>query len=463
MHAPYRMKQFMLLIGDILCFGIGFLLGISIRNLELPAVATIEKHGVLFLMLFFLWIVINFINGLYDLDRLPDPKRLYRRMAEACVMSFVVGILFFYLIPEARITPKTILLLNVLFGYACSAIWRRFFHRIVGTKTLRTNVIIVGYTPEAKEIVNVISQFPEKGYSVAAIIDPERTIKGSDFPGIDVYHTIQTIRPSITNYHVQLVVIAPHIRHDETALRELYELLFWPVQIIDLPSFYETITGRIPPSTFSEGWFLDHLKNREQPIYDKIRTFVDYLAGVLIGSVMIVLFPIIALAIKIGSPGPIFFKQKRIGKFGKIFNLYKFRSMYALSPDGSAEMEGAEFAKKDDKRITPMGSIIRKFRIDEWPQALNLLRRDITLIGPRPERPEIVSQLQSMMPYYALRHTVRPGLTGWALIHQNYTDTIETSLTKLQYDLFYIKNRSFLLDLSIALRTVNVVVRMMGQ
>ncbi|MFA4831687.1 MAG: sugar transferase, partial [Patescibacteria group bacterium] len=138
-------------------------------------------------------------------------------------------------------------------------------------------------------------------------------------------------------------------------------------------------------------------------------------------------------------------------------------SMYALSDDGSAELNGAQFAKKKDARATPIGKLLRRTRLDELPQILNLLKRDITLIGPRPERPEIVSQLTGRMPYYPLRHIVRPGLTGWAVLHQNYTDTLETSLQKLQYDLYYIKNRSSLLDLSILLRTINVIVRMRGQ
>jgi len=137
--------------------------------------------------------------------------------------------------------------------------------------------------------------------------------------------------------------------------------------------------------------------------------------------------------------------------------------MYALSEDGSAETQGVEFAKKDDKRVTLVGKILRKSRIDELPQFINILKGDISFIGPRPERPEIVEELKTQMPYYPLRHIIKPGITGWAAIHQHYTDTLETSLQKLQYDLYYIKNRSILLDLSIILKTINVVLRGMGQ
>ncbi len=278
-----------------------------------------------------------------------------------------------------------------------------------------------------------------------------------------MFYGLQTIRPCITNYKGQIIVIAPHLEQQEDALRELYQLLFWGVHVVNLPSFYETITGRIPPSTFSESWFLNHLQKNGNPIYEKVRTVIDYIAVIAIGSLFVLTFPIIALCIKFTSPGPIFIRQERIGQQGRLFTMYKFRSMYALAPDGSAETDGWQFAKKQDTRITSIGKILRKTRIDELPQVINLCKRDITLIGPRPERPAIVRELEERMPYYPLRHLVRPGLTGWAVIHQQYTDTIESSLEKLQYDLYYIKNRSFLLDVTILLRTVNVVVRFMGQ
>ena len=234
------------------------------------------------------------------------------------------------------------------------------------------------------------------------------------------------------------------------------------MQITDVISFYSDYR-RIPPSTFTESWFLEHLRSSDQPIYDRIRTIVDYIAASLMGALCLVLSPLIVLAIHLNSPGPVLIRQKRMGKSGQLFTLYKFRSMFALTPDGSAEVNGVQFATKNDARITPVGRVLRKARIDELPQFWNLFRRDLTLIGPRPERPEIVQAPSERIPYYPLRHVVRPGLTGWAQIHQHYTDDYDSSLEKLQYDLYYIKNKSLLLDTVILLRTVNVVLRFMGQ
>lgn len=454
------------MLGDLVSFSIGFLLSISLRYMQLPTWMTIEQHLTPFLIVYFIWIIANYINGLYDLEHMNNDRLFYRRFTETGVISLVISITFFYLFPDQQIAPKTILLANIILGYGLSALWRLFFQRFIGIKALSTNTIFVGYTNEAQELIEVLKNNPEKGYNVCALIDPSKQLKSSEF-GFDVYNGLNTIRPAISNHNAHLVIVAPHLHQNNEALRELYELLFWNVQLIDLTSFYETITGRIPPSTFSEGWFLQNLRDTKQPIYDRFRAIIDYIVGFLMGIILIILLPIIAIAIKVNSPGPIFYKQTRVGQFGKIFWIYKFRSMYKLSDDGSAEVGDYEFdkwvAKKGDLRVTAVGKFLRKTRLDELPQVINLLKRDITLIGPRPERPEIVDDLKTVMPYYPLRHVVKPGLTGWALIHQNYTSTREKSLEKLQYDLYYIKNRSLLLDLIICLRTINVLIRLMGQ
>lgn len=463
MRFLYRLKQLILLCGDLASYAVALWASVFVRNLSIPASRDIERQIPLFSITFFLWVVLNYTNGLYDLGMIAK-KTTGKRFLQTAVVALALSVAFFYLIPNPDISPKTILLFTVMLGFGISALWRVVYRTFfVGKKSLYTNVILVGYTDEARELVEILREYPEKGYKIKAIIDPDNHVKPVELPGIDVYHGLHTIRPAITNTHAHMVAIAPHLREHPNALRELYELLFWKVRITDLPSFYELLTGRVPPSTFSEGWFLDHLRNKEQPVYTKFRTMIDYVAGTIMAVIFLALFPFIALAIKLNSKGPLFIRQERIGQFGNIFTLYKFRSMYALSADGTAETQGVQFAKKNDERITAVGAFLRKTRLDELPQFLNLFSRDLTFIGPRPERPEIVKTLAARMPYYPLRHIIKPGLTGWAAIQQHYTDTLETSLQKLQYDFYYIKNRSLLLDIAILLRTVNVVVRMMGQ
>ena len=337
------------------------------------------------------------------------------------------------------------------------------YYRVIVQHTLHTRLIILGHDPEVAELIRLTKQHPEKGYQVVALFDPRREVGANKLEGIDVYTSMTALRAAITTHKANVIAAASSVQNDEVVIRELYELLFWPVRVTDLSSLYETITGRVPPSAFSETWFLRNVGAVDAPGYRLFRLFLDGLATLLMTTVLVILFPIIALAIKLSSKGPIFFGQQRVGRGGTLFTMHKFRTMYVLAADGSAETHGAQFATKDDARITAVGRFLRRTRLDELPQAVNMLRGEISLIGPRPERPEFVRTLAASMPYYALRHVVRPGITGWAAINQNYTDNLETTLQKLQYDLFYIKNRSALLDIAILLRTINVVVRMLGQ
>jgi lipopolysaccharide/colanic/teichoic acid biosynthesis glycosyltransferase len=226
---------------------------------------------------------------------------------------------------------------------------------------------------------------------------------------------------------------------------------------------YEQIMRKIPPFTFSESWFLVQLNEQRGKTYDRFRILIDYISALFLGSILCVSMPFVALAIKLDSPGPVFFKQQRVGRNNNLFTLYKFRSMKALTADGSAELNGPQFTSLNDNRITRVGKILRKFRLDELPQIINVFKGEMALIGPRPERPEFTKQLTEKIPFYPLRHLVKPGFTGWAQVQQSYYDTIDENLIKLEYDLYYVKNRGPLLDLAIILRTVGIVVGMKGR
>lgn len=461
MKFIYRLKQMMLATGDLVGFCLAFWLSLVARNQTVPDWEKINTHLTLFFVLFLFWLVINYINNLYDLQKLKY-RETNRYFFESALFSLLFSFILVYILPNRSISPKTILILNIFLGYCLSYLWRWIFNKYINTRAMMTKVIFVGLTKEMEELSLIMIRHPELGFKISAVVDPTGLLKNHDYPFFEIYHGLPSLQPAIKAQRAELIIISPLLQQEANATRQLYELLFWDVKLQDASSFYELLTGRIPPSTFSQAWFLNHLQ-KQRPVYKKINSFINYLFGLLMAVIFIILFLPIAVAIKISSPGPIFFKQKRVGLYGKEFWLYKLRSMYAVSADGSAETAGAQFATKGDKRITRIGKILRQTRFDELPQFINLLKGDIAFIGPRPERPEIVKQLQDRMPYYHLRHIIKPGLTGWAAVHQHYTDNLETSLEKLQYDLFYIKNQSLLLDLSIILKTINVVLRMMGQ
>ncbi len=462
MKHVFFVKRLILLCGDILIFIGAFWSAQALRKFEIPSFEDLERTALLFGATITLWLIVNYINGLYDLAVSAKARGFYRRRIESAATAFMVGILFFYLLAKGNISPKTILVLATGIGYSLSTLWHIACSSLLLRGRLLTNVLFIGLTDESKELISILKEHPERSYITGAVIDP-RIQKGDVSKDIPTYSSLKAIRPAISTHAISFVVVSPEMQENEDAMREIYELLFWPVQITDLTAFYETLTGRIPPSIFSEAWFLQHLRSADRPVYNNIRTLIDIISTSILFAIFALFLPFIALAIKATSKGPVFFKQKRTGLFGKPFFLYKFRSMYAIGKDGSAETDGYEFATKNDQRVTPVGKFLRKTRLDEMPQVINLVKRDVTLIGPRPERPQIVEDLTSKMPYYPLRHVVRPGLLGWAVLHQHYADSLEKSLVKLQYDLFYIKNRSLLMDLSIMLRTVNVIFRGLGQ
>lgn len=463
MMKGIQTKKLLLLLGDAGIFVVSLFLSITIRKLHIPSAETLTLHALPFTQIGLMWLVLNYINGLYDLSLPSQNKKLVRTCVEVFAMASIVGTLFFYFFGNNEISPKTTLLIHAAISYLLIALWRKLFGQMSNTDKLKNRILFVGYTEDTKELIKIIEQRPHLGYEIGAIVDESNDKLQAAKPKYDTYNDFAKVRPIITTKDIQTIVVSSHLHNQEKALNEMYQLLFWDVQIIDQSTFYESASGRVPPSSFSEDFFLQQLGQRNQIMGQRIQKIIDLVFGVLIAVIGALLLPLIALAIRIESKGPIFFTQKRVGKYGEIFTMYKFRSMYALSADGSAEVNGAQFAKKNDKRITRIGKILRKTRLDELPQVINLLRGELTLIGPRPERPEIVAKLESQMPYYPLRHTVTPGITGWAAINQHYTDTLESSLIKLQYDLFYIKNRSLLLDLSIILKTVNVVFRFKGQ
>ncbi|MBT4942265.1 MAG: exopolysaccharide biosynthesis polyprenyl glycosylphosphotransferase [Candidatus Magasanikbacteria bacterium] len=463
MHFLYRIKQFILLSSDTIAFALGLWGALCLRKLHMVDAAQFFTHLESFWPVFLLWLLVNYINGLYSTNPKEKNSTTMIRFVEVALLSTILGIVYFYSVKHTHITPKTILIFTGILGYMLSFGLRKGLQPLLGIRQLTTKVLFVGFSEDVAELLNGHKTKQYKSFSIVGIIDPEEKIEKGAYPSLTIYQSVRAIRPAISTHDIDLVVIDPKQQENSTVMRELYELLFWNVHVTQLPHFFEEVTGRISAATFSESWFLEHLQHTRLPIYEKVREIIDYAAGVVLLLILFVLLPFVATAIKLSSKGPVFYKQKRVGKSGKVFDLYKFRSMYALNNEGGAEVGGYEFTKKNDSRITFVGKFLRKTRIDEIPQAINLFKRDLSLIGPRPERPEIVEDMITRMAYYPLRHVVLPGITGWAVLHQHYADSHEKNLKKLQYDLYYIKNRSAFLDMTIMLKTVNIVLRGLGQ
>lgn len=449
----YRLKQLTILFGDLLALYIGLYLAILLRYFQIPNQFDINNLIGPFSWLFLVAIIIAFISGAYDLGKAKNNSSLFKKIFFDSIIWSLAGVLFFYIMPKSSINPKTILILTTLCGFGLLSIWRFVYNKFIAINILKIKVVFVGFSNEAQKIAETIIRSPQIGYEVIGVIDSQNCPAN-----LNCFKNLSDLK-----IYPDLIVLDFNYQKNDTIANDLYQKIFQQIGIIDLADFYEIIYRRLPPFTFSESWFLTKFQEQSKKIYDRFRLLTDFIAASLIGIFFIATFPFIATLIKLNSKGPILFKQIRIGRGGQKFFIYKYRTMKVLNTDGSAETNGPQFASEKDDRITLIGKLLRTTRLDEIPQFINIFKNEMGLIGPRPERPEFVDQLTKLMPFYTLRHLVKPGLTGWAQLQRGYYGTLDENLGKLEYDLYYIKNRGPWLDIAIVLKTISVVMTMMGR
>ena len=429
MSRSLTFKKIILVLGDVFSLYFSLFLTILFGFFKEVNFEVIYLHFLPFSILYFLWAIVLYIFGLYDLHLIKTKISFYPRLFGALFTEFIVGALFFYIVPFFGITPKTNLLLNVLIFGILFALWRNLFYSLFSNHFLN-RVAIVGRGPQVENFKKEIKNRPYLGYRLVPI----------DFKK-DLLFQIQ-------KENIDTVIFTEEFETDPKFLTALYLCLPLRINFLDFAKAYELITERIPVSIVSRSWFLENLKEGEKGLYDKLKRIFDLILAMLLLILTFPLWPFIALSIKLNDEGPIFYRQERVGKDRKNFLLIKFRSMIP-----KAEETGPQWAKKEDLRVTRVGRFLRRFHLDEFPQMINVILGNISLVGPRPERPEFVAQLEKEIPHYHLRHLIRPGFTGWAQIKFRYGRSIVDSQEKFEYDLYYLKNRSFLLDLGILLKT----------
>jgi len=427
-------------------------------------------HIIHFTPLFGLWLIIFYILGFYRLDRDSNIYNYFKLFTAGLLASGFVSVCYFYINPVANITPKLLLVLLFLIYAALLWIWRYLYEkRWVQNQKYRVGVGFIGITKEVEQIVRELNHHPLLGCDARFFFDlnpDDCTHAGADEDAPSAYSDgkirrisdISLIRPVIQETNVDLLVMAteqtdlsPHL------IRALYGLLDIKVRFMRLPDFYELIFRRVPINAINESWFLEHIDLKAAIPYETIKAISDRILAFLMLLISLPFFPFIALGIKMESKGPIFFKQERMGRNGKPFTMIKFRTMREEGNDFSPTEEG-------DGRITKFGAFLRSTRIDEIPQVLNILKGEMSFIGPRPERPEIARRMAEAIPYYQQRHLLKPGVTGWDQVCGEYhSPSIADTKKKLQYDLYYLKNISFSLDFSILCKTIMTMLRRRGR
>ena len=357
--------------------------------------------------------------------------------------SSSLSIIYFYLSVNSSIAPKTNLAIFIVIYTLLFLLWRESYRLLVFSVIPQNNLAIIGNNKYCANIVKELQARPGAGYNTTLIFKTAEEL--------------ENLPQSISEKNIKTIVVCDYFGKNEEMSQVLFECLSCSVNFFNYPDFYELLSGKIPVEAIGPDWFLENLKEGEKNYFNFIKRFIDLVFAFIILVISLPFWPFIALIIKIGSRGPIFFRQVRLGRNEKEFKIIKFRSMKEDNNDRSLTLE-------HDTRITSFGNFLRKTRIDEIPQVLNIIKGEMSFIGPRPERPEIIEELEKQIPYYKTRLLIKPGLTGWDQVSGEYhSPSLEDTLEKLQYDLYYLKQRSLYLDLDIALRTIATIIKRKGR
>ncbi|WP_394842927.1 TIGR03013 family XrtA/PEP-CTERM system glycosyltransferase [Pendulispora brunnea] len=392
--------------------------------------------------------------GLYELHSVQTARALFSGMLKALALASVILWGLFYAVRPLEI-GRGIFLPAIAITALVVPTWRLLYNRISSNAGFLRRTLLLGNGDLAREIATLIREAPDCGLELVGLLSRDRISMTHGQEG--VIGTYAELRDIVERQEIKFVIVAYPDRRGTLPVEQLLEVKFRGVEVEEGVSFYERMAGKIfvrelKPSQliFAEGFTSRPTTRRLKRIFDVI------VAG--IGLAMAApLMLLTALAIKLDSPGPILYTQTRAGEFGRLFTILKFRSMRT-----DAEKNGAQFAKENDDRVTLVGKFIRKTRLDELPQLWNVLRGDMSMVGPRPERPVFIEQLDQQVPFFKQRLYVKPGVTGHAQVRCKYGATADDMIEKLQYDLYYIKSYSLLFDLSIMLDTIKVVLLRIG-
>ncbi len=425
------MRQYILFFGDICIFYISLVLTLLARygggDVFFPL---FEAHALPFLFVLIFWIIIFYIGGMYDAGLLQNSHDLISRIGFLTGIGFIIAIAWFYFFPIGSIAPK----INVFF-LIIEICWRFVFH--ISIQKPRKSAAILGQGPDVEELISFLSANPHIGYKVmfsGTLTDKDDIIKKLSQNTVDII---------IAQKSNTTAAIAPHVLSMENTRN---------AEVKDFSEVFETLLKKIPIHTADEHDIIFSLSKNKRT-YEAMKRFLDLCVAIFLLVFLLPIFFLIACAIFFTTGAPALYRQTRIGKNGKRFSMYKFRTM-ALD----AEKEGARWASHHDSRATRIGNALRHTHLDETPQLFNIIKGDMSFVGPRPERPEFVNEIRKHNPYYDTRTFVLPGLTGWAQLNYGYGASFPDVYEKLRYDLYYIKHRNIIFDILIFIKSIRTLI-----
>ena len=475
--SPLTSKIILLAAGDAAAGLAALAIALLIRYGGLPDPSLLRLWTFAAPFLIPLWIIGFVIFGLYDLRATKNEPRFFEKLAKALAFNFAVSALLFYLIPGFGIRPLATLFLIFLILSVLVFAWRNAWNALAA-RLSKERVLFLGLNEEVIELAGFLAENPQLGFVPAGAMplgNDSDAIGLSASGGMEVIAPGQNLDTVVRERAIGLVVAIHGSNRTKALARSLFSIVPLGVVITDFPHFYESVRGRIPVSLLNEAWFIENLAGAKRPKYEFGKHILDLALAVVFGMATLMLLPPIALAIAASTnsallgyrrrrarpgDGIVFFRQERVGKNGRRFNFLKFRSQVL----GAERMSGEKGENGGpDPRAYPLGTFLRKTYLDELPQIWNVIRGEMSFVGPRPERPEFAAELEREIPFYRMRELVLPGITGWAQINMENDASVSDAPIKLQYDLYYIKNRSLALDLTILLKTALKLLQRSGR
>ncbi len=440
----------LLIIGDIIIFNVALLVTLTVRYLEIPTTELLQAHVPPFIAFSAVWLLVFFILGLYDKHTNMLKRLMVTRIIYAQILNVLLAAVLFFSFPFG-ITPKTNLVIYLLVSSALLTWWRLYIFPKLSPKQ-RHKAILLANGPEAIELADEINNNDRYNYYFVRILDDEAIAATPDFEN--------RILGLMQREGIEIIVADPRGGAVKSFLPVLFNLSFlsFAFTFLDFNRLYEDTFDRVPVGMIQYEWFIDNISQSKSAVYDVVKRIIDIVGAVVLLIPTAILFPFIAIAIKLDDHGSLFYKAERVGQHNQPIMLYKFRTK-----NGSDVGEAALTSTLKDTRV---GTFMRKSRIDELPQLINVLRGDLSFIGPRPEMPSLAAVYAKEIPYYNTRHFMKPGLSGWAQINNFDVPRggvdVPRTVAKLSYDLYYLERRSLLLDTQIILKTIATLLMRTG-
>jgi exopolysaccharide biosynthesis polyprenyl glycosylphosphotransferase len=398
-----------------------------------------------------LWILLMWAFDLYTPGLTTKTNRVAQRFLGVSLASLTIYLMLFFLAPR-DLLPRLPILYFVVVAFGAGVVWRVKYAPSIASNAFQQRLLIIGAGWAGRALAQAVLDQKLADFEIVGFVDDDLSRQKPKVLGFPVLGSVKNTLEIAKQHQVNTIVYSITHQLRVEVFKVLLDCQSSGIPIIQMPALYEALTERVPVQHVANDWLLPTgLAGGQISLsYRLFVLLVDYLFC-LFGGVLLAVFGLFLMVlIKLDSAGPVLYVQTRLGCGGRQFRIVKFRSMVA----DAEQKSGPQWATEDDPRITRVGKVMRRIRLDELPQIINIARGDLHLIGPRPERPEFYAELEREIPFYGVRLAVKPGLTGWAQIKYRYGSSVEETLVKLQYDLYYIKNRSPLLDLKILLRTI---------